>query len=446
MLMKCRPKWMILLLALMVSGAPGLARAQENDLQEETIEELPAGPAVDADAEALEKSEDSADSAYDDMELLTEALLRVKKHYVEEKSFKEITYGALHGMLQTLDPHSSFLEPKEYDDMRDDTQGKFSGIGIHIALRDGVLTVIAPIEDTPGFRAGLQSGDKILAIDGEKTMGITMRDAVNKLRGPKGTQVTLTVLSSGDEESRDIEIVRDDIEVPSVKGAAIVRDGVGYIRVTQFTQPTADSLQRALEDLLGRGMNALVLDLRGNPGGLLNSAREVAEKFLEQGSVVVSTKGRPGVHDKVEIRAEGKHHYLDFPMAILVNGGSASASEIVAGALQDHKRAVLVGDTTFGKGSVQSLIPLTGDGAAIRLTIAYYYTPSGRLIHNKGIEPDIPVYLAPGEWRDVLLARSYRENPEYLADVENPERYADVEDPQLDRAVDLLQAVKIFRR
>ena len=444
----------LLLTVLFLLVLPGLrlypsggAQAQEVDAPAPALDELPdASGAVTA--VPIVEPEDNGSFAYDHIELLTEALLRIRKHYVDEKSYQEITYGALHGMLHTLDPHSAFLEPAEYRGMREDTQGHFSGIGVHIAMRDGVLTVIAPIEGTPGFRAGLQSGDKILGINGEKTMGFTMRDAVKKLRGPKGTKVTITVRSLNEEESRDLEIVRDDIVVASVKGARLIRDGVGYIRVTTFTQPTAESLRAAVDDLLGQSMNSLVLDLRGNPGGLLSSAVEVAQLFLEKGQLVVSTEGRSGVHDKVENKAAGDHHYLDFPMAILVNNGSASASEIVAGALQDHQRAVLVGDTTFGKGSVQSLIPLSGDGgaAAIRLTIAYYYTPSGRLIHGKGIDPDIPVYLAPQDWRGVLISRSLQENPNHYTPASDKEQYKDVVDHQLERAVDLLQAVRIFER
>jgi len=441
---RLRVLWLVFAAALLTVPAGSAVGQEEIEPGEQIEEETPVGGAATADDVSGLEGEGS--SAYDHIELLTEALLRVRKHYVEEKSYKDITYGALHGMLHALDPHSAFMEPSEYEEMREGTQGRFGGIGVHIALRDGVLTIIAPIEDTPGFRAGLQSGDQVLAIDGEKTMGITLRDAVEKLRGPKGSKVTITVRSLNEEETRDIEITRDDIEVPSVKGAAIVRGGVGYIRLTQFAKPTADSLREAMNDLLAQGMDALILDLRGNPGGLLTSAKDVAELFLPKGSVVVATEGRAGMHDRTEIKAGGGYHYLDFPMAVLVNSGSASASEIVAGALQDHKRAVLLGDTTFGKGSVQSLIPLSDGGAAIRLTVAYYYTPNGRLIHEKGIEPDVPVYLSPREWRDVLAARSYRENPEYHADREEAEKYASVVDPQLERAVDLLQAVKIFRR
>ena len=297
---------------------------------------------------------DSAESAYVQMELLTEMLLQVKKHYVEERSYEELMTGALRGLLQSLDPHSVFMDADEYKDMREDTQGEYGGIGIHIGLRDGILTVIAPIEDTPGFRAGLQSGDKIVKIEGERTMGITLREAVTKLRGPKGEKITISVLSEDDPEPHEVEIVRDVIEVPSVKGGRLIRDGVAYVRITQFAEPTTRLLHDELERLKDEGMRALVLDLRSNPGGLLKQAVLVAETFLKRGTLIVSTKGRQGVNKSAERKARGSDPYLDIPVAVLINGGSASASEIVAGALQDHKRGILVGQTTFGTGPVQS--------------------------------------------------------------------------------------------
>lgn len=389
---------------------------------------------------------DSAESAYVQMELLTEMLLQVKKHYVEERSYEELMAGALRGLLQSLDPHSVFMDADEYKDMREDTQGEYGGIGIHIGLRDGILTVIAPIEDTPGFRAGLQSGDKIVKIEGERTMGITLREAVTKLRGPKGEKITISVLSEDDPEPHEVEIVRDVIEVPSVKGGRLIRDGVAYVRITQFAEPTTRLLHGELERLKDEGMRALVLDLRSNPGGLLKQAVLVAETFLKRGTLIVSTKGREGVNKSAERKARGSDPYLDIPVAVLINGGSASASEIVAGALQDHKRGILVGQTTFGKGSVQSVIASRTDGeSAIRLTTAHYYTPSGRLIHEIGIDPDVPVYLEREEWRRVQIRRAHLETPDVYRD-EEKEEYADVIDRPLERAVDLLQAVMIFEQ
>ncbi|MBN1558101.1 MAG: S41 family peptidase [Lentisphaerae bacterium] len=402
-------------------------------------------PAPPAAVEMLDASgETEPESAYKDLEVLTETMLLIKKHYVETKTYDQIASGALHGMLDALDPHSGFLEPEQYTNIREDTSGRFSGIGIHVGMRDGQLTVIAPIEDTPGFRAGLQSGDRITAVNGEKTAGISLREAVKRMRGPRGEAVVLTIVREGEPAPFDVEVVRDDIEVPSVKGARLIRHGIGYIRITQFAKPTADALQSALDGLVTNGMEALVLDLRSNPGGLLRAAVAVAQKFLEKGQLIVTTKGRTGIFDEVETRAGGEQRYTDIPMAILVNGGSASASEIVAGALQDQKRAVLVGETTFGKGSVQSVIRLRSDNeSAVRLTTARYYTPGGREIHDKGIDPDIPVIVSPEEWRRVQIRRAHVENPD-LYGQEDTEEYTDVVDRQLERALDLLQALLIF--
>jgi carboxyl-terminal processing protease len=440
----CLTRWILVAMWCLPLGLPP-ARAQElEDIEGESdvpsVEDLRTAEELDAG----KGGEDPA-SAYDEMELLTEVMLLIKKHYVEEKSYEAITQGALQGMLSTLDPHSSFLDAEAYDGIQEDTSGRFSGIGIHVGMRDGLLTIIAPIEDTPGFRAGLQSGDRILKIDGKKAAGMQLREAVSCMRGGKGTAVVLTISRDDEEGPRDVEIVREDIEVPSVKGGNIIRDGIGYIRITQFAEPTAAALQEKLDVLATNGMDALVLDLRNNPGGLLKSAIEVAQKFLEKGALVVTTRGRATVLDEARVEGKGETHELNFPMAILVNQGSASASEIVAGALQDHGRAVLIGDTTFGKASVQSVIKLRADGkSAVRMTTAHYFTPSGREIHDQGIDPDIPVELTVEEWRRVQIRRAHVENPGVFP-AEEVAKYTDVVDRQLERAVDLLQAVKIFR-
>ncbi|NQT92595.1 MAG: S41 family peptidase [Lentisphaerae bacterium] len=394
---------------------------------------------------AEEEAPDEAEVAYDQMERLAETILHVRKHYVEEKTYNEIVEGALNGMLRSLDPHSAFLPPRAYEDMQEDTKGSYSGIGIHIGLRDGILTIISPIEDAPGFRAGLQSGDKILEIDGESTIGITLRESVDLLRGEKGSKVALAVRSLNESRARDVDIVRDDIEVPSVKGARLVSDGIGYIRITQFSQPTVASFEESLLSLLDKGMKALVLDLRSNPGGLLDVGVKVAQVFLEDGELIVTTRGREGTFREVERRALGGQKALEIPVAILVNGGTASASEIVAGALQDHRRAVVIGATTYGKGSVQSVVRLRCDPAsAIRLTTARYFTPSGREIHEKGLEPDIPVYVPPEEWRGVQIRRANKESPGLFTEEQSAE-YTEVIDRALQRAVDLLQGLLIFQ-
>jgi carboxyl-terminal processing protease len=386
------------------------------------------------------------ESAYDRMELLTETILYVKKNYVEEKTYEQIINGALHGMLQALDSHSDFLEPEAFKDIQEETRGKFGGIGVQIGIKDGLLTVIAPIEDTPAYKAGIQSGDKIVEINGEKTMNMKIDAAVKKMRGQKGTEVTLTIRRVDEEEFRRVTITRDDIEVSSIKGTTVIGEGIGYVRITQFALPTSGSIDEALKKLKAQGMNALILDLRNNPGGLLVSAVDISQKFLPKNKLIVVTKGREGVLPKDEKLTSVDGAYLDIPMAVLVNGGSASASEIVAGALQDNKRAVLVGETTFGKGSVQSVMPLrAGDNkGAVRLTTARYYTPSGRMIHDKGIDPDIPVYVSRKEWREVQLKRLRSENPEQFTKQEK-EEYKDVVDRHLQRAFDLLQAMKIVQ-
>lgn len=387
---------------------------------------------------------DSVEDAYQQMELLTEVLLQVKKNYVEERTYEELIHGALAGLLSSLDPHSSFMEPDEYEDLMDDTAGQYGGIGIHIGVRDGMLTVIAPIEDTPAFRAGLQSGDKIVEIDGVSTVGISMREAINKLRGAKGEKVTLSILSSGEADQRNVDIVRDVIEVASVKGARILQDGIAYARLTQFAEPTGDLLQEALNRLRGEGMKALVLDLRGNPGGLLTQAIRVAGLFLKDGTPVVSTKGRSDTEQGMKYKASGTAHYPDVPLVVLINGGSASASEIVAGAIQDHRRGVLIGQTSFGKGSVQSVIRSRTDGkSGIRLTTAYYYTPAGRLIHKIGIVPDITVDVDREEWTRVQIRRAQQETPGAFKD-EDMKAFADAVDVPLQRAIDLLKALLII--
>jgi len=385
---------------------------------------------------------DNRDEAYKKMELLAEAILCVKRNYVEDKDYEQIVNGALHGMLQALDSHSDFLDGEAFEDLQEDTKGKYGGIGLQVGMKDGILTVIAPIEDTPAYKAGIQSGDKIVEIDGDKTMKMKLENAVKKMRGQKGTTVVLTIRRADEDEFRKVTIVRDEVDVSSVKGATMMGNGVGYVRITQFTMPTSSLLDDALKKLKEQGMNALVLDLRNNPGGLLTSAIDVTQKFLAKDQVIVSTKGREGVMPKEEKNAKIDGAYKDMPMAVLVNWGSASASEIVAGALQDNKRAVIVGTTTYGKGSVQSVLPLkSGDGkAGLRLTTAKYYTPAGRMIHDKGIDPDVPVYISFKEWRDVQLKRMRAETPALLTK-EEKEETKDVVDHQLQRACDLLQAM-----
>ncbi len=396
-------------------------------------------------------AEDTTEQAFQKMEILTKVLMQIKDSYVDQEktTYTELIYGALRGMLQSLDVHSQFMDPSMFKDMQEDTAGAFGGLGIQIGIRDGVLTVIAPIEDTPAFRAGILSGDRIVAINDESTEDLSLQEAVRRMKGEPGTKVKIKVLRPKPHEIKDIELVRAVIKVESVKGTKMIEDGIGYIRLLQFSEPTADALQAAIEKLQAQGMEALILDLRNNPGGLLNSAVEISQKFLKQGDLVVSTKGRKGVQYKFV--SKGRHHYTEWPMVVLVNGGSASASEIVAGALQDYKRAILLGEKTFGKGSVQSVVPLE-DGSAMRLTTAKYYTPNDRCIHEIGIEPDIIVPMSPELWRKVLIQRSREElgdaTYDELDDDEGETKEIDdamAIDVQFERAVALLRGIRIFQ-
>lgn len=384
---------------------------------------------------------DPREDAYAKIELFTRAIEQIRENYVDpdKVSYEDLVYGALQGMLESLDAHSQFLDADMYKDMQDDTAGQFGGLGIVISMKDGVLTIVAPMEDTPGFRAGLLAGDTIVEIDGESTESMDLQDAVKRLRGMPGTKVTLRILRPKRQEFRSVEIERANIEVASVKDVREIEDGIGYLRITQFSEPTADALRKALGDLEEKKVRAIVIDLRNNPGGLLNSAIDVSQMFLSRGSVIVSTQGRNARQDHV-YRARGRKPDTKTPIAILVNAGSASASEIVAGALQDNRRAVLVGEKTFGKGSVQSVLPMD-EGAALRLTTAKYYTPSAKVIHERGIEPDIIVPMSPEDWRLLQLQRVENAGG---ADAEELERAKSVEDVQLRRAVDVLKGILRF--
>lgn len=382
------------------------------------------------------------EEAYRNIGLFTRALEQIRGSYVdaEKVSYEELIEGAIRGMISTLDEHSQFLDEDAYQDMQDDTRGQFGGLGIVITMKDDALTIVSPMEDTPGFRAGLQSDDRILEIDGEPTEGITLADSVKLLRGEPGTEVKLKFLRPQTQAIQEVTIERAEISVASVKDARMLEEGIGYLRVTQFNEPTADTLQEKLDELSGQGMQALVLDLRNNPGGLLRSAIEVSQKFLPSRKVIVTTRGRTLGDDQV-YRAGGRDRLVDAPMVVLVNGGSASASEIVAGALQDHRRAVLVGEKTFGKGSVQSVMQLE-EASALRLTTARYFTPSDRMIHEQGIEPDILVPLSPEDWRILMTQRARAENP--LDESTLTEEEEAVEDVQLNRAVAVLKGVLLF--
>ncbi len=328
------------------------------------------------------------DIPYENIKKFTDALSLVQKYYVEPVDSKKLIYGSIKGMLSDLDPHSSFMPPEMFKEMQVETQGSFGGLGIEITIRDGVLTVVSPIEDTPAFRAGIKAGDRILKINDELSKNMTLMEAVRKMRGPKGTKITIWIMREGLSELKKVDIVRDIIKIVSVKDK-MLDNGIGYIRLTQFQERTAADMIKKIDGLKKKGhLNGLVLDLRNNPGGLLNQAVRVSDYFLKSGLIVYTDGRRKDQNMKYYAHDDGTEG--DYPIVVLVNGGSASASEIVSGALQDHKRAVIMGTQTFGKGSVQTIIPLD-DGAAIRLTTSLYYTPNGRSIQAKGITPDIVV-------------------------------------------------------
>ncbi|HEV2173741.1 MAG TPA: S41 family peptidase, partial [Nitrospira sp.] len=327
-----------------------------------------------------------ATESYEELRTFSEVLTQVQKNYVDETKVKDLVQGAIRGMLSTLDPHSAYMTPEMYKEMQVETKGEFGGVGIQIGVKENRLAVIAPIDGTPAQRAGIKAGDYITKVNEESTKDLTLMDAVQKMRGPKGTKVNLTIQRDGANDPLQFTLVRDTIKIESVKSKVL--DNIGYVKLTQFQEATGRDLGRVLKQFKDQKVQSTILDLRNNPGGLLTAAVEVSEQFLPNGKLVVYTKGRESKKD--EWFAKGKDQMDDSPMIILVNEGSASASEIVAGALQDYGRAVIVGTTSFGKGSVQTILPL-GDGSGLRLTTAKYYTPKGRSIQSTGITPDIVV-------------------------------------------------------
>ncbi len=344
---------------------------------------FPGDSRAKEEAKAVEEK-----SPYEYIKLFTDTLSLVQKNYVEKVTVKKLVYGSIKGMLADLDPHSSFMPPEMFKEMQVETTGSFGGLGIEITIRDGVLTVVSPIEDTPAFRAGVKAGDRIIKIDGELSKDMTLMEAVKKMRGPKGTEITISVMRKGLNSLLDVKIIRDTIKVVSVK-SKMLTDDIAYVRLTQFQSRTYADLNRKMKELKkDHTITGLVLDLRNNPGGLLQQAVKVSDYFLKSG-LIVYTDGRISKQN-MRYLAYDDGTEGDYPIVVLVNGGSASASEIVAGALQDHKRALVMGTPSFGKGSVQTIVPLE-DGSAVRLTTALYYTPSGRSIQAKGIEPDVLV-------------------------------------------------------
>ena len=392
---------------------------------------------------------------YKQLNLFGDVFQRVQEQYVEEVTDKELIETAISGMLQSLDPHSSYLSVESYEDMQVKTKGTFGGLGIEITMEDGFVKVVSPIDDTPAALAGMQSGDLIIAVNGESLRGLSINEAVSQLRGPIGSKIKITVVRN-EEEPFELEIKRDIIKITSVKHNVI--NNVGYIRLTTFSETTTEGLEIAVEKIqkeIGDNFLGLILDLRNNPGGLLNQSISVSDAFLNQGEIV-STKGRKK-DDASRVFAKKGDIINGKPLVVLINSGSASASEIVAGALKDHSRAIIIGTRSFGKGSVQSIIPLAGNGA-MRLTTARYYTPSGISIQAKGIQPDIIVEAGITEANkdkkknrreenlrgalDNKNKKSKDENPEPKIKVTVTEKL--IQDNQVSRAIDLIRGISLF--
>src|SRR5688572_9819111 len=395
------------------------------------------------------------DDVYPNLKLFSIVLERVRSDYVDggKLTYQDLIYGALKGMLNTLDPHSEFMEPVKYDDLKKDTQGEFGGVGIVVSMKDNYVTVVAPMEDTPGFKAGILTGDRIVKIDGKSTEKFGLNEAVKRLRGAPDTDVTLTTYRPSTGQFKDHTLTRAKIKVDTVKDIdgkrefPLSEDNVGYIRLMQFGEATSSDLEDAMRKLESKGAESIILDLRDNPGGLLDQAVQACDKFLPAGQLIVSTEGRDS-KTKSTYHGRGRGKHPAYPVVVLVNNGSASASEIVAGCLQDCTtdricKAIVVGEQTFGKGSVQSILPLQ-DGSALRLTTAKYYTPSHKVIHEKGITPDIIVPMSDEEMRDVLLQRTpggIESLPE-----KDQERVKNARDPQLERAMDLLKGISLYTK
>ena len=392
----------------------------------------------------------AADHTYEQLKLLVDVLQYIKENYVEEVPSQKLIYGAANGMVKTLDPFSQFMEPEIHKEMKTETEGQFGGLGIRIQMRDNWLTVITPVPGTPAYRAGVVPGDRIVKIEGKTTQDMSIGDALKQLRGEPGTKVNITIAREEDNKwtTKDFALTREIIKLESVH-YRMLKDKIGYLSIADFNAHTTEDMRKGLKDLKGQGMDAFVLDLRYNPGGLLSSAVDVASFFLDDGKMVVYTQGRRA-DSRQEFRAQGNGDYREVPMTVLVNAGSASGSEIVAGCLQDQKRAVILGTRTFGKASVQSVIPLA-DGSGLRLTVAHYFTPAGRLIQRNeegttgGISPDIEVAI-PRETEIKLQQQAdeiYEPGKEPRSTVKKEEQ---VKDEVLERAQEILKARDVLGR
>jgi carboxyl-terminal processing protease len=397
-------------------------------------------------AQEAEPAKSEEDNGYAQISIFAKALELIRQDYVDENktSYHDLVNAAMKGMLSSLDPHSQFMDPDDFRDMQDDTRSRFNGLGIEVSMKNGLPTVITAMEDTPAAKAGILSGDQILRINGISTERMDLQDAINVLRGPAGAKVTLTLLRPSTKEVKEYALQRAEIKIQSVKGVRLLDPEltgpfkIGYVRLVQFNEPTADELSKALDELQKQGMQALILDLRNNPGGLLNSAVDVCAQFLPPNTKVVSTQGRVASQQHDYSTSGAKKDRPNFPMVVMINEGSASGAEIVAGALKDLHRAVLVGETTFGKGSVQNVLQLP-DGSAVRFTTAKYYTPSKQVIQGNGVTPNIRVAMTPEQERSLFVLRN--------AGSMKPEQEKSIiktKDPQMLRSIDALKGVMMY--
>lgn len=390
----------------------------------------------------------SKDDLYNQVELFSDAISAIRNDYVDEVDAKKMIYGAMRGMLSSLDDFSQFMDPDEYKEITVEAKGEFGGVGIELTSREGILTIIAPLAGTPADAAGIKSGDKIVRINGKTTKDMTLNDSVKMMRGDPGTQLILTIWREKEDRVFDVTMKRAVIKINSIDGARLIDGKIGYIKLIEFQERAARELETTLKKLESQGMDSLILDLRNNPGGLLDSAIEVCEKFLPKDATIVSTKSRVPSQNMV-YKSKGNSQHPDYPIVVLVNEGSASASEIVAGALQDNKRAVILGEKTFGKGSVQTVIPLK-DSSALKLTTAAYFTPSGKSIMNEGVIPDVvvePEDLKEKKESPSDIFKKIDEKKQAKPGEKQPgAKEAIKQDNQLERAIDLLKALKVYRK
>jgi carboxyl-terminal processing protease len=399
-----------------------------------------------ADDQQQQQQQQQQNDGYSQISIFTKAMELLRQDYVDanKTSYHDLVTAALRGMLSSLDPHSQYMDPNDFRDMQDDTRSRFNGLGIEVSTKNGLPTIVAPMEDTPAARAGILAGDQILRINGLSTEKMDLQAVIDHLRGPLGQKITLTLMRPSTKEIKDYTIERAEIKVQSVKDARLLDPAltgpfkIGYVRLIQFNEPTADELSKALDQLQKQGMQAFILDLRNNPGGLLSSAVDVCAQFLPRNTRVVSTQGRVTSQERVYSTSGAGKERPRFPMAVLVNEGSASGAEIVSGALKDLHRAVLVGETTFGKGSVQNVMQLP-DGSALRFTTAKYYTPSKQVIQGNGVTPNIRVPMTPGQEQALLLMR----NADKISAKEET-NFIKTKDPQMLRAIDALKGVMLY--